>query len=120
MDFGGLKAFKDWSEYMFDHTLVIAKDDPHLPMFLKMAELGLQDQGGVCDIRLVEAVGCEKFAELAYNVMADILNTYQTGGEWNHIGLNKTYAARYPVEQRVRLRSAEVFEHDGNSAIYEG
>jgi 6-pyruvoyltetrahydropterin/6-carboxytetrahydropterin synthase len=120
MDFGGLKAFKDWSEYMFDHTLVVAKDDPHLPMFLKMAELGLQDQGGVCDIRLVEAVGCEKFAELAYNVMADILKTYQTGGEWSHIGLDKVYTARYPVGQGVRLRSAEVFEHEGNSAIYEG
>ena len=28
MDFGGLKAFKDWAEYMFDHTLVVAQDDP--------------------------------------------------------------------------------------------
>jgi 6-pyruvoyltetrahydropterin/6-carboxytetrahydropterin synthase len=33
MDFGGLKAFKEWSEYMFDHTLVVAHDDPHLPFF---------------------------------------------------------------------------------------
>ena len=120
MDFGGLKAFKDWAEYMFDHTLVIAKDDPHLPLFLKIAELGLQDQGGVCDIRLVEAVGCEKFAELAYNVMNDILKTFQAGQEWHHIGLKSKYTARYPVGQGVRLRSVEVFEHAGNSAIYEG
>jgi 6-pyruvoyltetrahydropterin/6-carboxytetrahydropterin synthase len=119
-DFGGLKAFKDWSEYMFDHTLVVAKDDPYLEMFKKMADLGLQDQGGVCDLRVVEAVGCEKFAELTYNVMADILKTYQTGGEWGHIGLDKAYTARYPVDQGVRLRSAEVFEHAGNSAVYEG
>jgi 6-pyruvoyltetrahydropterin/6-carboxytetrahydropterin synthase len=122
MDFGGLKAFKDWAEHMFDHTLVIAKDDPHLDMFLKMADMGLQDQGGVCDIRLVEEVGCEKFAELAYNVMADILKTFQAGDEWHFLkdGDIPTYTTRYPLGQDVRLRSVEVFEHAGNSAIYEG
>jgi 6-pyruvoyltetrahydropterin/6-carboxytetrahydropterin synthase len=121
MDFGGLKAFKDWAEHMFDHTLVVAEDDPHLAMFQRMAELGLQDSGGVCDLRVVPAVGCEKFAELAYNVMADILRTFQRGEEWHHAGLDqKSYAARYSVGQGVRLRSAEVFEHAGNSAIYEG
>ena len=122
MDFGGLKAFKDWAEYMFDHTLVIAKDDPHLDMFLKMAEMGLQDQGGVCDIRLVEAVGCEKFAELAYTVMNDILTTFQKGETWHFFPGDQTaeYDPRYPVGQGVRLRSVEVFEHAGNSAIYEG
>ena len=122
MDFGGLKAFKDWAEHMFDHTLVVAKDDPHLPMFLKMAELGLQDQGGVCDLRLVEAVGCEKFAELAYHVMADILKTFQAGEPWHFLADDRIvdFTPRYPVGQGVRLRSVEVFEHEGNSAIYEG
>jgi 6-pyruvoyltetrahydropterin/6-carboxytetrahydropterin synthase len=121
MDFGGLKAFKDWSEYMFDHTLIIAKDDPHIDMFLKMADMGLQDQGGVCDIRLVEAVGCEKFAELAYRVMNDILIKFQKGETWHFFLGNKIseYAPRYPVGQGVRLRSVEVFEHAGNSAVYE-
>jgi len=122
MDFGGLKAFKDWAEHMFDHTLVIAKDDPHLDLFLKMAELGLQDQGGVCDIRLVEAVGCEKFAELAYHVMADILKSFQADETWHFMTDQEIveYAPRYPVGQGVKLRSVEVFEHEGNSAIYEG
>ena len=122
MDFGGLKAFKDWSEHMFDHTLIIAKDDPHLDLFLRMAELGLQDQGGVCDIRLVEAVGCEKFAELAYAVMNDILTTFKAGESWHFLNDHRIidYEPRYPVGQGVRLRSVEVFEHEGNSAIYEG
>ncbi len=119
MDFGGLKAFKEWSEYMFDHTLVIAKDDPHREMFEKMAALGLQDQGGVCDIRIVPAVGCEKFSELAYKEMAKILNTFQLGSEYV-LPNGKSFTARYPVGQGVRLRSVEVFEHAGNSAVYEG
>ena len=123
MDFGGLKAFKEWSEYMFDHTLVIAKDDPHLDKFQSLASLGLNDVGGICDIRIVEAVGCEKFAELAYKTMEDILKKFQTGEKWvlqTHNGPGSTYMPRYPVGQGVKLRSVEVFEHAGNSAVYEG
>jgi 6-pyruvoyltetrahydropterin/6-carboxytetrahydropterin synthase len=119
MDFGGLKAFKEWSEYMFDHTLVIAEDDPHRAMFEKMAELGLQDQGGVCDIRIVPGVGCEKFAELAYKEMDKILKKYQNGKEYI-LPDGRSFSARYPVGKYVKLRSVEVFEHAGNSAVYEG
>jgi 6-pyruvoyltetrahydropterin/6-carboxytetrahydropterin synthase len=119
MDFGGLKAFKEWSEWQFDHTTVVALDDPHLPKFRELALLGKQDQGGVLDLRIVEAVGCEKFAELAYRTMAEILTAYQEGRGWTHPD-GRMFEARYPVGQGVRLRSVEVFEHAGNSAIYEG
>jgi 6-pyruvoyltetrahydropterin/6-carboxytetrahydropterin synthase len=105
MDFGGLKAFKEWADYMFDHTLVVAEDDPKLDMFKQMAELGLQDQGGVCDLRIVPAVGCEMFAKMAYDKMADLLASGNM---------------RYPVNPTVRVKSVEVFEHGANSAIYEG
>lgn len=124
MDFGGLKAFKDWADYMFDHTLIIASDDPHRSIFENMASMGLQDQGGVCDLRIVEAVGCEKFSELAFRTMRDILTTFQSGQSWPLVRQDglvlKTFAPRYPVGSGVRLRSVEVFEHAGNSAIYEG
>jgi 6-pyruvoyltetrahydropterin/6-carboxytetrahydropterin synthase len=124
MDFGGLKAFKEWSEYQFDHTLVVAKDDPHLKLFETMAMFGLQDQGGVCDLRIVEGVGCEKFAELAYKTMENILKAFQAGNSWFLVAENgdtlQEFKCRYPVGQGVRLRSAEVFEHAGNSAVYEG
>lgn len=121
MDFGGLKAFKEWSEWMFDHTLVVAHDDPHLARFKELASLGLQDQGGVCDLRVVDAVGCEKFAELAWTTMNDILTHFQQGKTWllDRGDVLQKFTARYPVGQGVRLRSAEVFEHDGNSAVFE-
>ena len=120
MDFGGLKAFKEWSEWMFDHTLIMAKDDPHLDKFLKLAELGLNDRGGVLDLRLVEAVGCEKFAEMCYHRMDRILQTFKRGGSWTCPDTGREYKARYPVGANVRLRSVEVFEHNANSATYEG
>lgn len=110
MDFGGLKQFKSWADYMFDHTLIIAEDDPQLELFKQMALLGLQDQGGVCDLRIVQGVGCEKFAELAYNKMNEILNTLKEFPD----------ESRYPINPELRLKSVEVFEHAGNSAVYEG
>lgn len=123
MDFGGLKAFKGWLEYMFDHTLVIAHDDPFLSMFKEMASHGLQDKGGVCDLRIVEAVGCEKFSEAAFNELDKIIKTYQRG-ETYHLtaqdgSILKSFDCRYPVGAGVKLRSVEVFEHGANSAIYE-
>lgn len=119
MDFGGLKAFKEWADWQFDHTLVVAEDDPHLDKFIELAKLGLQDQGGICDLRIVPAVGCEKFAELVYHTMNQILEAYCSGQGWAHPD-GRIFEARYPVGTGVRLRSAEVFEHSGNSAVYEG
>ena len=137
MDFGGLKAFKEWSEHMFDHTLVIAEDDPQLEFFKQMANLGdpltsgtgaiskvkPHERRAVCDLRIVPAVGCEKFSEYAFNTMVDILETYQRGESWSFTdaqGNVKTFDNRYPVGQGVKLRSVEVFEHGANSGSYEG
>ena len=117
MDFGGLKAFKTWLEYMFDHTLVIAHDDPHLEMFKNMASYGLQDKGGICDLRIVPGVGCEKFSEMAYQELDKIIKTFQSGESYTVDG--KTFENRYPIGKGVKVRSVEVFEHGANSAIYE-
>ena len=115
-DFGGLKQFKDWADNMFDHTLVIAADDPHLPFFEKMAAIGYDgvangkphERGALCDLRIVPGVGCEMFAKICYDAMASLLEQFKIAG------------GRYPIGQSVRLKSVEVFEHAGNSAIYEG
>jgi 6-pyruvoyltetrahydropterin/6-carboxytetrahydropterin synthase len=99
MDFGGLKEFKQWLEYMFDHTLLVAEDDPELELFKNFPT-------HVADLRIVPAVGCERFAEMAFKKMAQILDESEKEGTL----LNKT----------VCVKSVEVFEHDANSAIYEG
>jgi 6-pyruvoyltetrahydropterin/6-carboxytetrahydropterin synthase len=118
MDFGGLKLFKEWAEHMFDHTLVVAEDDPMLEFFKHMNEIVdvekdhlsqiPHERGALCDLRIVPGVGCEMFARMCYDKMAEILEQLKTG------------AGRYPVLHGVRLKSVEVFEHDANSAIYEG
>lgn len=111
MDFGGLKVFKAWADDMFDHTLIIAKDDPHLDTFLALDDIGGgYDDRGVCDLRIVEGVGCEMFAKMCYDQMNKILLTLMLDDS----------NGRYLVKMSVRLKSVEVFEHAGNSAIYEG
>jgi len=133
MDFGGLKAFKEWSEWLFDHTLVVAHDDPFLHEFQRLAHLGTvapsgtgevtkikpHERGAICDLRIVEGVGCEKFAEIAYKSMQEILEAYQEGRGWTHPD-GRVFEARYPTGKGVKLRSVEVFEHAANSAVYEG
>jgi len=51
--------------------------------------------------------------------MDEILKTFQRG-EAVTLENGKMFSCRYPVEQGVRLRSVEVFEHGANSAIYQG
>jgi 6-pyruvoyltetrahydropterin/6-carboxytetrahydropterin synthase len=119
MDFGGLKAFKEWADWQFDHTMCVALDDPHLETFKQLNKVnGGFNDSGVCDLRIVPGVGCEKFAELAFRTMNEILKAYQENRGWTHPD-GRVFEARYPVGAGVRLRSAEVFEHAGNSAIYE-
>lgn len=96
MDFGGLKNVKQWLQDHFDHKLLVAEDDPELPILLELEKRGL------AEIILVPAVGCEAFAKLIYDYV------------------NKWLGSHPQHSERVYLRSVEVKEHGANSAIYEG
>jgi hypothetical protein len=51
--------------------------------------------------------------------MQEILATFQRGETYT-LPNGRTFSCRYPVGSGVKLRSAEVFEHSANSAVYEG
>jgi 6-pyruvoyltetrahydropterin/6-carboxytetrahydropterin synthase len=91
-DFGGLKPVKAWLKEMFDHTLLVAEDDPELSRFREMATAGL------VDLRIMPAVGCEATARQVFDYVADFVREQSRGRVW--------------------LESVEVREHGGNSAIY--
>ena len=98
-DFGGMGEMKQWLEYMFDHTFLVAKDDPERGLLESLPK-------HVADIRIVSAVGCERFAEMIYNKMSELLD--------------KSAKEDKLLNSTVRVKSVEVFEHGANSAIYEG
>lgn len=93
LDFGALKPVKTWLQDTFDHKTLVAENDPHIGYMHEMTARGL------VDIKVVPAVGCEKFAELVYNQVEEWLKTT-------------------PHHPRVWLVSVKVSEHGSNAAIY--
>ena len=100
-DFGGMKRAKtkidgkspkEWMDYMFDHTLVVAEDDPELKAFQQM------DTAGVAQVRVIPATGAEKFAEYIYTKLNKFVDT--------------------ETEGRVRVTKVKFMEHGKNAACY--
>lgn len=88
-DFGGFKQFKEWLDETFDHKTIIASDDPELRSFQKL------ESYGVCQLVILNDVGCEAFAKLAHDVLLEKIS-----------------------DTRVKIIEVEVFEHGSNSASY--
>ena len=100
-DFGGMKRAKgkiddmspkEWMDYMFDHTLICAEDDPALSKFKNLAETG------IIQLRIVPATGAERFAQYIYDKVAPFIEE--------------------ETEGRVKVAKVEFKEHGKNSAIY--
>lgn len=92
VDFGSLKGFKAWLEGTFDHTLLVAADDPQKAF---IHGIGL---AGLAKVVEVPATGCERFAELI-------------------LGAADVWLKDNGYHPRVRIESVEVSEHGANSAI---
>jgi 6-pyruvoyltetrahydropterin/6-carboxytetrahydropterin synthase len=59
-DYGGLKELKKFLEDQFDHTLIVAQDDPELETFKLMQEKK------IAKIVILPALGCESLADQLY------------------------------------------------------
>ena len=94
-DFGSFKrnGIKEHMSHMFDHTTIVAKDDPKLSIFKKLSEKNL------LQLRVLDGVGCEKFATYVYNYINNIIYKETKG--------------------RVKVLTVECYEGGtNNSAIY--
>ena len=83
---------KDYFTYLLDHTTIVAQDDPYLEQFKQM------HTDGIIQLRILDNVGCERFAEYLYNTINDFLKIETDG--------------------RVKAIKVEVYEHERNSASY--
>jgi 6-pyruvoyltetrahydropterin/6-carboxytetrahydropterin synthase len=93
VDFGGLKEIKSWLEFVFDHTFLMAQDDPELETFKVL------DARGVIQLRVLPNPGMEGTAFYVYQEASKILD--------------KLYG------KRAWITKVEVRENDKNSAFYE-
>ncbi len=93
VDFGGLKELKKWLEYVFDHTFLVAQDDPELETFKDL------DKRGAIMLRVLPNPGMEGTALYVYEEASRILE--------NLCG------------KRAWITKVVVSENEKNSAIYE-
>lgn len=92
VDFGGLKSLHNILEETFDHTTIVAEDDPELAWFR------VAHDRGILQLVVLPAGGCEKFSEYVFEVAQQWL-------------IDAGFAPR------AKLVSVEVSEHGANSAI---
>jgi 6-pyruvoyltetrahydropterin/6-carboxytetrahydropterin synthase len=92
VDFGGLKELKSWLEYTFDHTFLIAQDDPFLEEFKKL------DAAGVVMLRVFPNPGMEGTALYVYEEASKILKKLYGNRAW--------------------ITKVEVRENEKNSAFF--
>jgi 6-pyruvoyltetrahydropterin/6-carboxytetrahydropterin synthase len=95
VDFGAMDSLKTLFQGLFDHTTVVASDDPNIEWFRE------GHAKGVLNLIEMPSVGCERFAELAYRATFNWM-------------IDQGYTPR------CRLVSVEVSEHGANSAVYVG
>ena len=102
-DFGGMKRAKGtidgmnpkaWMDYMFDHTTIVAEDDPYLETFKKM------NDEGIIQLRIIPAVGAEQFS--------------------NYLWVKLNNFVQEETDGRVKVVQVEFREHEKNTAFYKG
>ena len=92
MDFSGLKKVKAFLTYWFDHTFLVAKDDPEMDLFQQM------DNKGLIQLRIMKNPSMEGTAKFVLKESQNIVNTLVKN-------------------RRVIVERVEVFENEKNSSI---
>lgn len=90
-DFGNLDWIKDLLVKQFDHTTVIAADDPELNTFKEL------EQKGLIQLRILPHVSCEMLAVWVLEQTAPVV--------------------QQQTQNRVKIKSVEVSEHGANRAV---
>ena len=89
IDFGDLGILKQYLKETFDHTTILASDDPERETFLMLQNLNL------INLKVMDNVGCEAFAENVFDFCYEKFSS-----------------------MRVDIKSVRVFEHGSNSAVF--
>lgn len=95
VDYGSLRSFKDLLEDWFDHTLLVAEDDPEIETFRLLGEKGL------AKLTFVERTGCEGLAQFLFDYLEEI------------------WLPENGYKPRVNVRRVEVRETGANMAYIE-
>jgi len=90
---GGFGAIRDWLHHIFDHTLLVAADDPARAEFERLQRLG------VAQVRIVPGVSAEALAAYVFEHAQALVGAATKGRCW--------------------VASVECREHGANAAVFE-
>ena len=96
VDFGGLRPLKEKLEEWFDHTMLVAEDDPHKDLLLAL------DKAKIAKAHILPKLGCEALAEMLYDYVNQVFLPDNGWGD------------------RVWCCKVEVREKEANSAMVIG
>lgn len=87
------KTVQEWFHYMFDHTVVLSREDPELKTFINL------DKKGILQLRILPSFSCERIAEFVLEKLQPIIHQHS--------------------QNLVDLYKIDVYENDKNMASVE-
>lgn len=79
-DYGSLKPLKEFLEDLFDHTTLVAEDDPELEFYKEM------ERRKLAKLTILPRLGCESLADMLYCYINSVFIPEQWGtGESNRL-----------------------------------
>ncbi|HXH30122.1 MAG TPA: 6-carboxytetrahydropterin synthase [Bacteriovoracaceae bacterium] len=97
VDFGGLQNIKAWLGQTFDHTFLVAQDDPFLEEFRNL------EKAGVLQLRVLPNPGMEGTCLYVYQQASQMLSALYGDRAWIslvEVRENENNSARYRPEKK--------------------
>ena len=115
LNFGGLDTLKQTLRNHFDHTLVVAGDDPELDTFKEL------DKKGLIQLRIMtEGVGVEKFAEFVFKTADTFVEEASEGRCFVLTAKVTEHADNYAAYSRPITTDTTFVDEEGTKTFVEG
>lgn len=109
-DYGGLKELKQFLENLFDHTLLVAEDDPHMDIYQEMAARKM------VKLTVLPALGCEALADMLYKYV----NGVYIPDMWGPGEAERLWCYRVEVRETQANMAFREGHREWNEDLFEG
>ena len=108
-DYGGLKELKEFLQEMFDHTLLVAADDPELETYKELQRKKL------AKLTILPRLGCESLADVLYKYV----NAIYIPEKWGVGEANRLWCYRVEVRETQSNMAFREGHREWNEDLFE-
>jgi len=109
-DYGGLKELKNMLESLFDHTLLVAEDDPEIETFLLLRDKKM------AKLTILPKLGCESLADYLYKYV----NGVYIPDMWGPSEALRLWCFRVEVRETQANMAFREGHREWNEDLFEG